>query len=133
MAMRACADRWISDSCRIYLFSEGSTHLYVGRTNNLRQRLAGHCRVSSSHFSATCAFRIARETTERLKASYSATGSRAALVLEPEFAAAFASAKARLASLDIRFVEEQDSVRQALLEIYVATALRTPYNDFEKH
>jgi hypothetical protein len=38
-----------------------------------------------------------------------------------------------MASFDIRFVEEPDLVRQALLEIYVATALSTPYNDFENH
>jgi hypothetical protein len=28
----------------IYLFSEGERHLYVGRTNRIRRRLAGHCR-----------------------------------------------------------------------------------------
>lgn len=117
----------------VYLFSDGPTHLYVGRTNNLRQRLAGHCRLSSSHFSATCAFRIARETTGRLKASYSTSGSRAQLVLEPGFSGAFIEAKTRMARLDIRFVEVSDPIRQALLEIYVATALRTPYNDFENH
>ncbi len=43
----------------IYLFSEGDQHLYVGRTNRIRSRLAGHCRPSSTHFSATFAFRVA--------------------------------------------------------------------------
>ena len=33
----------------------------------------------------------------------------------------------------IRFVEENDPVRQALLEIYAAVALKTPYNDFDTH
>ena len=33
----------------------------------------------------------------------------------------------------IRFVEETDPVRQALLEIYVAAVLGTPYNDFDNH
>lgn len=47
----------------IYLFSEGDQHLYVGRTNRIRQRLAGHCRPSSTHFSATFAFGIARQVT----------------------------------------------------------------------
>jgi hypothetical protein len=32
--------------------------------------------------------------------------------------------------MQISFVEEQDAVRQALLEIYCAIALETPYNDF---
>ena len=35
--------------------------------------------------------------------------------------------------MDIRFVEETDAVRQALLEIYVALALETTFNDFDNH
>ena len=35
--------------------------------------------------------------------------------------------------MEIRFVEETDPVRQALLEIYVATVLETPYNDFDTY
>lgn len=30
-------------------------------------------------------------------------------------------------------VEERDQLRQALLEIYVAVALETPFNDFDTH
>lgn len=117
----------------IYLFSEGDRHLYVGRTNRIRKRLQNHCRPSGTHFTATFAFRIAREATNRLTASYTKQGSRGDLVNDPAFAAAFVAAKSRVASLDIRFVEEADPVRQALLEIYVATVLRTPYNDFDNH
>ena len=36
-------------------------------------------------------------------------------------------------TMDIRFVEETDAVRQALLEIYVALALETTFNDFDNH
>jgi hypothetical protein len=115
----------------IYLFSEGDQHLYVGRTNRIRRRLAGHCRASSTHFSATFAFRIARQDTGQLKASYAPKGSRAELVKEEEFALAFSRAKTRLGAMDLRFVE-QDAVRQALLEIYLAVTLKTPFNDFEK-
>jgi hypothetical protein len=68
-----------------------------------------------------------------LKASYSPIGSRAELVTDPVFGPAFTSAKSRLTSMDLRFVEEADPVRQALLEIYVATTLETPYNDFDNH
>jgi hypothetical protein len=117
----------------IYLFSEGDEHLYVGRTNRLRRRLAGHCRPSSGHFSGTFAFRIARKETGMLKAAYSASGSRAALVIDPAFGPAFIGAKARAAGMDLRYVEEADPVRQALLEIYVAVTLKTPYNDFDNH
>jgi hypothetical protein len=117
----------------IYLFSEGERHLYVGRTNRLRQRLAGHCRPSSTHFSATFAFRVAREETGLLKATYMPTGSRPALVADSKFGPAFVRAEARLADMNLRYVEETDPVRQALLEIYAAVALKTPYNDFDTH
>jgi hypothetical protein len=105
----------------------------VGRTNNIRRRLAGHCRPSASHFTATFAFRIARESTGKLKATYRTDGSRRTLVQDPEFAEAFRFAKARVASMHLRFVEEVDPTRQALLEIYCATVLQTPYNDFDNH
>lgn len=105
----------------------------MGRTNRLRQRLAGHCRPGSSHVSAAFAFRIAREMTGNLKATYATQGSRASLVSEVTFGPAFAQAKSRLVTMDLRFVQETDSVRQALLEIYVAVLLKTPYNDFDNH
>jgi hypothetical protein len=37
------------------------------------------------------------------------------LVTDPEFGPAFIRAKARLADMDLRFIEESDAVRQALL------------------
>jgi hypothetical protein len=117
----------------IYLFSEGTKHLYVGRTNQLQQRLRGHCAPSGTHFTATFAFRIAREITGRLKATYTRLGSRAELVKDVLFASAFEKAKQRIALMDLRFVEETDPTRQALLEIYTATVLKTPYNDFDTH
>jgi len=52
---------------------------------------------------------------------------------DPAFAQAFAAAKARIRQMDLRFVEENDPFRQALLEIYAAIALNTPHNDFETH
>ncbi len=117
----------------IYLFSDGQRHLYVGRTNRLRQRLQNHCLLSGTHFTATFAFRIARQDTGRVRATYSKAGSREALTSDPKFAKAFEAAKRRVAAMDIRFVEEPDATRQALLEIYAATVLGTPYNDFENH
>jgi len=117
----------------VYLFSEGTDHLYVGRTNRLRERLRGHCIPSGTHFTATFAFRIARKTTGRIRASYSKSGSRAALLGDSAFASAFEDAKRRIASMDLRFVAESDQTLQALLEIYAATVLKTPYNDFDNH
>lgn len=117
----------------IYLFSEAETHLYVGRTNNLRKRLQNHCRDTAGHNQATFAFRIAREVTGQIKATYTARGSRSDLENDEAFRPQFLIAKQRLQRMDIRYVEEADAVRQALLEIYVATVLKTRYNDFDNH
>ena len=114
----------------IYLFSEGSTHLYVGRSKRLRERLRYH---SGPAEDAPFAFRLAREQTGNTKASYSISGSRKALLEEPVFRAAFQAAKDRIRRMDIRFVEEPDSNRQALLEIYATICVGAPYNDFDTH
>jgi len=99
----------------------------------MKQRLQNHCRPSGSHFSATFAFRIARGATGQLRATYTKAGSRGALVKDPQFASEFEVAKQRVAMMDIRYVEEKEPTRQALLEIYAATVLKTPYNDFDNH
>jgi hypothetical protein len=119
--------------CAVYLFSEDNNHLYVGRSKNLRQRLRGHCIPSSTHFSASFAFRIARQETGHLKATYTAKGSRKSLVIDTVFGQTFEIAKKRVSSMDIRYVEEVDQTNQALLEIYASTVLKTPYNDFDTH
>lgn len=117
----------------IYLFSEGERHLYVGRSRGIKKRLGRHCRPGASHRMAAFAFRLAREATGRLKATYKTTGSRGELVKEPEFLKAFNRAKARIREMDVRFVEETDPLRQTVLEVYAAIALQTPYNDFDTH
>jgi predicted GIY-YIG superfamily endonuclease len=117
----------------IYLFSDGDRHLYVGRSNRIRKRLQDHCRPSSGHNSATFAFRIARKETGILEATYSKKGSRVELEKDPEFGSAFQDAKARVRTMNIRYIEENEPMRQALLEMYVALSLETPYNDFDNH
>ena len=115
----------------IYLFSEGDRHMYVGRTNRMRARLQEHCRPSSGHNSAPFAFNLAREATGQTSASYH--GTRDKLDEEPSFNAAFVAAKEQVSRMLVRFVEERDPMRQALLEMYAAIALQTPHNSFENH
>ena len=81
---------------------------------------------------ATFAFLLARRSTRRLRASDRAEGSRSHLLKDRVFRAAFAKAKMRIREMDVRFVGEGRPVRQALLEIYAAVALKT-HNDFETH
>lgn len=117
----------------IYLFSEGDKHLYVGRTNRLQKRLANHCGKGSTHNSATFAFLLARVASGKTVATYRRDGSRTDLEKDPIFGSAFAIAKSRVSNMDIRYVEESDPLRQALLEMYVAIALQTPHNSFDNH
>ena len=53
--------------------------------------------------------------------------------MNQKFMDAFARAKDRVRMMEFRAVEESDQTRQALLEIYCAIALKTPYNDFGTH
>jgi len=76
---------------------------------------------------------MARKTTGRTEAAYSQVGGRRQLAQDAVFGPAFQACKQQIRCLDLRFVEEQDPTRQALLEIYVATVLETPFNDFENH
>jgi len=117
----------------IYLFSENGTALYVGRTNHFRQRMRQHSIAAAQHNQAVFAFRLARAETGKTDAGYSRAGSRIALLSDPQFAAAFLRAKERVRIMELKYVEESDPLRQALLEIYVAVVLRTPHNDFETH
>jgi hypothetical protein len=116
-------------SAGVYLLSEGDQHLYVGRSRNIRRRLSNHC--SSDHRMAAFAFLLAREETGLLRATYTPEGSRAHLMTQPDFQAAFVRSSERIRNMDIRYVEESDPVRQALLEVYVAIALGTKFNKFE--
>lgn len=116
----------------VYLFSEGGVPLYVGRTDDLRKRLANH--RHRSHNTATFAFLLARHETGIREASYQPSGSRADLLKnDPAFGAAFDKARERIADMDVKVVEEDDPVRQALLEVYAAFVSGAKYNDFQNH
>jgi predicted GIY-YIG superfamily endonuclease len=117
----------------IYLLTDGKEHLYVGRSNNIRRRLTNHVRATSKQNQATFAFRIARKITGKEKASYTSKNSRVDLENDPLFNKEFAEAKLKIKNMDIQYIEVNDPLHQALLEIYIAYELQTPYNDFENH
>lgn len=111
----------------VYLFSEGGTHLYVGRTNRLRARLREHAALGSDQNSASFAFLLARDETGMQKLP------RKNCMQDGRFRAAFDRAKERLRKAEVRYVEECDPTRQALLEIYVAVVQKARHNSFENH
>lgn len=121
-------------TCGIYLLSEPGKHLYVGRSNRLRQRVAEHGGASATHATATFAFLLAREATGNVQPAYrEGSRSRAGLMLTEPFRGAFDAARERIRAMELRYVEETDQVAQTLLEVYVALALGTPYNHFKTH
>ncbi|MBY3210129.1 GIY-YIG nuclease family protein [Rhizobium laguerreae] len=118
----------------VYMFSENNSHLYVGRTRNVRSRYGQHTRTGTGHNNAPFAFKLARETTGILKSTYkNDETSRPNLMLNPEFLTAFNNALVRMRAMEFRFVEEADPTRQCLLEIYASVVCGSPYNDFNTH
>ena len=117
----------------VYLLSERGRHLYVGRSGRLRDRIQGHSRPGATYRMAAFAFRLAREATGELQATYKPQGSRRDLAARPRFKKAFDRAKARIRAMDVRFVSESNPIRQAVLEMYVAVAVGARYNDFDTH
>jgi hypothetical protein len=67
------------------------------------------------------------------RATYTIEGSRARLADHEVFGPQFIAAKQRIPLTELRYVEETDPVRQALLKIYAAVVLNTPHNDFDNH
>jgi len=118
----------------VYLFTEGERHLYVGRSNGLRNRYFLHCRAGSRQNQASFAYKIARESLGVVGRSYVAGPmTRTGLAASAAFMDEFTSAKLRIQRMAYRYVEETDQTRQALLEAYCAIVLETPYNDFDTH
>jgi hypothetical protein len=115
----------------VYLFSKGGEHLYVGRSNALRDRFHRHFTHPRG---AAFAFLLAREETGKKRNYKKASGeTRAELLKDPVFKTAFDNARKRMREMDYRCVGEDDPTQQALLEIYCATVLKTKHNDFDNH
>jgi hypothetical protein len=133
LAMRPVAAHDIPrDTCLggVYLFSEGSTHLYAGRTKRpIGVRIRNHFSTAPD---CPFAWLPAREATGR-KATYTRDGSRKALLADAAFKAEYERAKKRIREMSVRYVHEPDPTSQALLEIYVAVATGARYNDFDTH
>ena len=109
-------------------------HLYVGRSNVLKKRYGRHCLPGATHRQAAFAFQLARQATGRTVVSYKKDkNSRTSLMLNKKFRDAFKVSKERIREMEYRYVEEVDQNRQAVLEIYSAIVLATPYNDFGTH
>jgi len=125
----------------VYLFTEGSRHLYVGRCglteraekkgrghSNFRTRLAGHTRPSSGHNQATFAWRLTVEAVEGRFAGLPT--SRAELERDDRFKREFIRQKQRVTAMDFRVVTITDNFESYVFEPYAALMLKTPYNSW---
>ena len=76
---------------------------------------------------------MARKATGNKKATYKEKGSTKHLSSQSKFRREIKRAKEKIRKMNYRYVVEKDPIKQTLLEIYVAIALKTPYNDFDTH
>jgi hypothetical protein len=112
----------------IYVFYERGVPQYVGRSGRegrFKTRILEHSRPGSGHNTATFAFLIAKQSLEKDRPNIS----RVEVEKTPEFAAA----KQRIAGMQIKFFQIDDSIVQTLFEVYAALELETPYNSWETH
>jgi len=116
----------------VYAFYHDGQPVYIGRTRDLRRRLGEHSWASSSHYSASFAFLRARQAAKVAGYTASLTSfSRPALATHEVFGPLFIAEKKVVAGMIIRWVEVENAVTQALLEVYAALELHTPFNSFE--
>lgn len=117
----------------IYVFYEIEDNkeipIYVGRTNNVRNRIQYHTRMSSQSDSASFAFNLA-------KIKYGKTNlKRKELEKEPDFMKIFIEQKERVNRCKFRCIEMENDILQTMFEPYLAYKLETyPINNtFENH
>lgn len=113
----------------VYIFFEGNKPIYVGRSNRLKERLKEHSQRSSDRYSATLAFRIAKQNTSALRTK-ERKQTNAQLMENRDFVEEFEAAKDRIARARIRFIEIEDQIEQAMFEIYASLTLDTELNVF---
>jgi hypothetical protein len=116
----------------VYVFTELGRHLYVGQSANLRIRYGQHCFAGAWHRHASFAICLARAWIGD-EVAYKLPRSHDTPILDHKSAKAFSAAKARIRAMDFRFVEEPDSRRRSLLELYCSVALQVPFGDFENY
>ncbi len=118
----------------IYALFENNKPIYVGRSNNIKQRLYGHSNQGSDRYSATFAFRLAiKEYESKYKKSTKGIR-RQDLEKDQEFAVEFNEAKSRVAGMGIKAINIDDQISQTIFEVYAAMKLGTlEFNSFDNH
>ena len=111
----------------VYVFYENGDPLYVGRSNNIRDRIRSHGADSSRRYSATFALKLLREDLD-----YPAGTAKE---IEEGHGEEYRKQRQRVRSMTFRAVPIPDQLEQTLFEIYAILELGTDskYNDFDTH
>jgi hypothetical protein len=118
----------------IYVLFENNRPMYVGRSDNIRQRLGGHCNQGSDRFSATFAFRLAIREYEGRYGKSTKGIRRQDLESNQDFQIIFKESKFRVSQMGIKIVEIADPLIQTIFEVYAAMNLGTlEFNSFDNH
>ena len=129
-----CSDLLTWDDLRrvpqqgVYVFYEGDTPIYVGRSRRMRKRIREHGATSSRHESATFAFKLLRHEVGEPE-GHSSRYTRPQL--QEKYPDEYAAQRDRVRKMRFRVVEIEDPLVQTVFETYAILALNTTdYNTF---
>ena len=117
----------LPEKAGVYVFYEKKKPLYVGRTGNLRKRMAQHRNKGSRNNDAPFAYHLAKRAAKL--AGICVDDTRNNLCADDSFKLHFHTAKIRVGKMLVRFVEIDDAREQSLFEYYASIELHTPWND----
>ena len=110
----------------VYVLYEDGSPIYVGRSNNIPQRIREHSASGAGHEAATFAFKLYRGKIGN------PPGTREEV--QKKCPSEFDRQKQRVGAMPIRAVKIPDQREQTVFEIYAVLALgTTTYNTFETH
>ena len=127
-AFRSLTDKTFLKEMGIYVFYENEIPVYIGRTNNIKQRLKNHLTEDRGYAKATFAF---------LKAAKKFNGqqklSRKEKFNDPDFKQHFLNALDEISQMKVKFINIDNQEEQHILEIFFAMEYKTEYNTFKNH
>ena len=138
-ALRKEVEKQVRSGKGIYVFYEGEKPLYVGRTDQMADRLLNHTRKPNAHApsSATFAFILAKY---EFKKAYSVRHDLFSKELARELndhrtekIELWKEAVERVKRMSVRLVEVIHPHEQAVFEVYFHEKLATPFNSFVNH